>query len=71
MPSESVLAVDLYTREARLTGDALTYLSVVAAWLCVRSADSELLVEGVIGHPITRMSEIGSDVAERWRKQGY
>ena len=49
----------------------MTYLSVVSNWLRIRAAGSEVLVEGVAGHPMARLSDIGAEVAERWRQLGY
>jgi hypothetical protein len=69
--SESQLVLELHTRNEQLSGDELTYVSIVAAWLAVCFPDAEIIVDGVRDHPLLKTSRLSPDLVRYLRDHGY
>jgi hypothetical protein len=69
--TQTTFVVETCTRHEALSGDELTYVSIIGAWLRMRFAPAKLVVEGVENHPILRMSELPSETVRQLGEQGY
>jgi hypothetical protein len=65
------MVLELHTRNEKLSGDELTYVSVAAAWLVVCFPDSDIVVDGVLEHPILRMSSLSPHLVRDLQGRGY
>jgi hypothetical protein len=64
------LVVDCYSRDEVIPGDALAYVSTIAAWLQHRH-EGEILVHGESDHPIFRMSHLDEGLIAELTEAGY
>jgi hypothetical protein len=60
--SESELVIETFTLHERYSGSELTYLSLVAVWLRECAEDGDLMIEGVVGHPLLRLCRLSEAV---------
>lgn len=69
--SDTELMVETFSVHEVLSGDELTYMSVVAAWLLFRHSPEDVLVNGVAGHPLLRMSKLTPEIISWLESEGY
>lgn len=68
---DSLLVLECHTRDDKMTGDELTYVTIAAAWLRISFPEAEILVQGVHDHPILRMSQLPPELIQYFRGRGY
>jgi hypothetical protein len=69
--SETLLIVEMITREQELSVDELTYVSLVGAYLRWKFPEGDILVEDMMDHPILKMSRLGPESIRFLREHGY
>ena len=69
--SDSRMILEAHTRDDKMSGDELTYITIAAAWLRVCFPEAEILVENVHDHPILRMSQIPPERIRYLHDLGY
>ena len=64
------LVVDCYAVDDTLPGDALAYVSLIAAWVQHRNEGTEVVVNGVRRHPLLTMSWLSAELTAELEAHG-
>lgn len=66
-----VLVTDVLSRTEAISGESLTCVSMIAAWFEYKAGANNVEVDGIMRHPVLKLSQIESWYVEQMEALGY